>query len=34
MEKFNKNVFHRTLRNIKSHIGNGYNHLKAPYKKS
>jgi len=28
MEKFNKHVFHRTMRSIKSHIGNGYNHLK------
>ena len=27
-EKFNKHVFHRTMRSIKSHIGNGYNHLK------
>ena len=25
MEKSNKYVFHRTLRNIKSHIGNGKN---------
>ena len=28
MEKFNKHVFHRTLRNIKSRIGNGYHHFK------
>ena len=28
MEKFSKNILHRTLRNVKSHIGNGYNHLK------
>ena len=28
MEKFNFHVFNRTLRNVKSHIGNGYNHLK------
>ena len=28
MEKFNKNILHRTLKNVKSHIGNGYNHLK------
>ncbi len=28
MEKFSNHIFHRTLRNIKSHIGNGYQHLK------
>ena len=28
MEKFNLHVFHRTLRNVKHHIGNGYQHLK------
>ena len=28
MEKFNSHVFHRTLRNVKHHIGNGYQHLK------
>ena len=28
MEKFNSHVFHRTLRNVKHHIGNGYKHLK------
>ena len=28
MEKLNKHVFHRTLRNINAHIGNGYHHLK------
>ena len=28
MEKFNQHVFHRTLRNVKNHIGNGYQHLK------
>ena len=28
LEKFNKHVLQRTLRNVKSHIGNGYNHLK------
>ena len=28
MQKFNSQIFHRTLRNIKSHIGNGYQHLK------
>ena len=28
MEKFNTHVFHRTLRNVKHHIGNGYQHLK------
>ena len=28
MEKFNLQMFHRTMRNVKSHIGNGYNHLK------
>ena len=27
MEKFNSHVFHRTLRNLKHHIGNGYKHL-------
>ncbi len=26
--KFNKQMFHRTLQNVKTHIGNGYNHLK------
>ena len=28
MEKFNSHIFNRTLRNVKSHIGNSYNHLK------
>jgi len=28
MEKFNKNIFHRTLKNVKSHLTNGYNHMK------
>ena len=28
MEKFNLHVFHRTMRNVKNHIGNGYQHLK------
>ena len=28
MEKFNSHVFHGTLRNVKHHIGNGYQHLK------
>ena len=28
MHRFNSQIFHRTLRNIKSHIGNGYQHLK------
>ena len=28
MEKFNQHVFHRTMRSVKSHINNGYNHLK------
>ncbi len=28
MEKFSNHIFHRTLRNIESHIGNGYQHLK------
>ena len=28
MEKFISHVFHRTLRNVKNHIGNGYQHLK------
>ena len=27
-EKFNKHVFHRTMQNVKSHIGNGYNAIK------
>ena len=27
-EKFNKHVFHRTMQNVKHHIGNGYHHLK------
>ena len=27
-EKFNKNVFHRTMQNVKSHIGNGYSAIK------
>ena len=26
--KFNKQIFHRTLQNVKHHIGNGYHHLK------
>ena len=26
--KFNKNVFKRTMSNIKHHIGNGYSHVK------
>ena len=28
MEKFNSHSFNRTLRNVKNHIGNSYNHLK------
>ncbi len=28
MVKFSMDIFNRTLRNVKSHIGNGYNHLK------
>ena len=28
MEKFSNHIFNRTLRNVKSHIGNGYQHLK------
>jgi len=27
-EKFNKHVFHRTMQNVKSHIGHGYNAIK------
>ena len=27
-EKFNKHVFHRTMQNVKNHIGNGYNAIK------
>ena len=28
MHKFNASIFHRTLQNVKSHLGNSYNHLK------
>ncbi len=28
MEKFSNHIFNRTLRNVKHHIGNGYQHLK------
>ena len=27
-EKFNRHVFHRTMQNVKSHIGNGYHAMK------
>ena len=26
--KFNKNVFNRTISNLKNHLGNGYHHVK------
>jgi hypothetical protein len=28
MEKFSQHIFNRTLRNVKNHVGNGYQHLK------
>ena len=28
MEKFSNHIFNRTMRNVKNHIGNSYNHMK------